>query len=137
MAKSFRCTIVTPTEAVLDTEVAYVTFPAWDGQAGVMAGRSPFLSRLGLGPARLDFADGGSRWFLVDGGFAQMQDDALSLLTEHAVAAETLNTTDAEREFKDSLDAKAPAEGRESLERRQARARAALAMARAASGRPI
>lgn len=137
MARTFRCSIVTPSQAVLDTEVSYVTFPAWDGQMGIMAGRSPILARLGLGPARLDFPDGATRWFLIDGGFAQMQDDALTLLTEFAVGAESLNVPDAEREFEAAMAATDSDVSAEQRERRKARAREALALARSNAGRPI
>ena len=34
--------------------------------------------------ARLDLASGQSRWFVIDGGFAQMQGDALTLLVDGA-----------------------------------------------------
>ncbi len=68
MATTFRCSIVTPTEAVFDDEVTYASFPAWDGQQGVMTGQSPLLSRLGYGSLRLDFPEGGSRWYFIDGG---------------------------------------------------------------------
>ncbi len=46
MAATFRCTIVTPSESLLDEEVTYVNLPAWDGQTGVMAATSPFLTKL-------------------------------------------------------------------------------------------
>ena len=68
----FRCQIVTPSEAVLDEEVSYVSFPAWDGQVGVLAGTSAFLTEIGAGSLRIDFASG-PRLYLLDGGFAQMQ----------------------------------------------------------------
>ncbi|MCP3902352.1 MAG: F0F1 ATP synthase subunit epsilon [Planctomycetes bacterium] len=84
MADTFQCTLVTPEEAVFDEEVTYVTFPAWDGQQGVMRGQSPLLTKLGIGPMRLDLADGASRWYLVERGFAQVVDDALTLITERA-----------------------------------------------------
>lgn len=99
MAKTFRCSIVTPTREVLDDEVTYATFQAWDGQMGVMAGESPVLTQLGIGSARLDFPEGGSRWYLVDGGFAQIQNNTLTLLTEHAIAAETLSLEEAGAEL--------------------------------------
>lgn len=98
MATSFQCAIVTPTEQVFGGKVTYATLPAWDGQLGVMAGRSPLLTRLGIGSLRLDFPEGGSRWFLIDGGFAQMQNNELTLLTEMAIPAETIKASDAEKE---------------------------------------
>ncbi len=99
MAKTFRCTIVTPSAAVLDEDVTYASFPAWDGQMGMMPGRSPLLTRLGIGSLRLDFEQGGSRMFLVDSGFAQVQDGSLTLLTERAMPAEELNLQSAEAEL--------------------------------------
>ena len=96
MAKAFHCSIVTPTETVYDGEVEYASFPASDGQHGVIAGQSPVLSRLGYGSLRLDFAEGGSRWYLLEGGVAQVQDGELTLLTSRATAAERLSVETAE-----------------------------------------
>ena len=61
----FKCTIVTPSEAVFDESVTYVNMPAWDGQQGVMTGQSPLLTSLGTGGLRADLADGSSRTFLI------------------------------------------------------------------------
>jgi F-type H+-transporting ATPase subunit epsilon len=99
VAKTFRCSIVTPTAAVLDEQVNYASFPAWDGQMGMMHGRSPLLTRLGIGSLRLDFPEGGSRWFLIDSGFAQVQDGNLTLLTENATPAERLSVQEAEAQL--------------------------------------
>jgi len=99
LAKTFRCSIVTPAAAVLDDDVTYASFPAWDGQQGVMNGQSPLLTRLGAGALRLDFPQGPTKWFLVDSGFAQVQDGQLTLLTERAIPAEQLSMTDAEAEL--------------------------------------
>jgi F-type H+-transporting ATPase subunit epsilon len=96
---TFRCSIVTPTAAIFDGPVTYVSLPAWDGQLGVMIGQSPLLSRLGTGTLRLDTPDGSSKWFMVDGGFAQVQDDLLTLLTDAAAPAESLNLEEARAEL--------------------------------------
>jgi F-type H+-transporting ATPase subunit epsilon len=111
MAKTFRCTIVTPAAAILDEDVTYASFPAWDGQMGMMPGRSPLLSRLGVGSLRLDFPQGSSRWFLIDSGFAQVQAGNLTLLTERATPAEQLSAADAERELAEA-NAKVATAGR-------------------------
>jgi len=92
MADTFRCSIVTPQDAVFDEEVTYVTFPAWDGQQGIMQGQSPLLTQLGIGPMRVDLADGASHWYLVEGGFAQVFDDVLTVLTERATRDTELTT---------------------------------------------
>jgi F-type H+-transporting ATPase subunit epsilon len=138
VAKSFRCSIVTPVASVLDDEVVYASFPAWDGQHGMMPGQSPLLTRLGVGTLRLDFPppDGGSRWFLIDGGFAQVQDGSLTLLTEAAWPAETLSVTEAEAELAEA-NARVTKGGDDlsKVERQQQRAMAKIALARAARGR--
>jgi F-type H+-transporting ATPase subunit epsilon len=99
MAKAFRCAIVTPTAAVFDDEVTYATFPAWDGQQGVLAGQSPLLTKLGIGALRIDFAAGESRRFLIDGGFAQVRQGSLTLLTQGAEPAETLSLEEADAQL--------------------------------------
>ena len=136
MAKTFRCTIVTPSQAVFDAEVGYASFPAWDGQLGVMDGRSPLLTRLGIGPMRLELPDGASRWYFVDGGFAQVHEGTVTILTEHAAPAEDLSAAEAEAALADA-NARAVAGGKDRarVEADQQRARARLALAGTPGGR--
>ncbi len=136
MAKGFHCSIVTPTETVFDEEVAYASFPAWDGQQGVMAGQSPLLTRLGFGSLRLDFAEGGSRWYLLEGGFAEVKNERLSLLTERATPAEKLSVEEAQAELAEArARVTADGEDRARVERDQQRALAKSALAKAATAR--
>ncbi len=136
MATTFRCSIVTPAEAVFDDQVTYASFPAWDGQHGVMTGQSPLLSRLGYGSLRLDFAAGGSRWYLVEGGFAQVQNGELTLLTDRATPAERLSLQEAEAELAEATArVTAAGEDRAQVVRDQQRALAKQAMARAVEAR--
>lgn len=136
MARTFHCTIVTPSQAVFDEEVSYVSFPAWDGQLGVMDGRSPLLARLGIGPMRIERPDGESRWFLVDGGFAQVHEGTVTILTEHAAAAEDLSAKEAEAALADAnARAVAGGEDRAKVEADQQRARTRLGLATARGGR--
>jgi F-type H+-transporting ATPase subunit epsilon len=130
VAKTFRCTIVTPTRPILDDDVLYASFPAWDGQHGVMPGESPMLTRLGVGSLRLDFPEGGSRWYLVDGGFAQVHDDTLTLLTEAAIPAESISMEEARAELAEAnARVVERVEDRERVERDQQRAMAKKALA--------
>lgn len=140
---SFRCRLVTPTAALLDERAVYASVPAWDGLFGVQPGRAPLLSRLGTGELRLDFpsqgsAAGGSRKYVVDGGFVKMEGEELTILAERAVAAETLTVQDAEAELK-SVEAKAPAgagaEREAQASRRQRDLQFARLKVRAASGK--
>lgn len=99
MTDSFQCSIVTPSESVFEDQIKYASVPAWDGQLGVMTGQSPVLTRLGTGGLRLSLADGATRWFLIDGGFAQVQNDTLTLLCDHAEAADALSLDEAQAEL--------------------------------------
>lgn len=134
VAKTFQCSIVTPTAAVFDGAVTYATFPAWDGQYGMLPGLAPLLGRLAVGPLRLDLPDGGSRWFLLDGGFAQVQNDVLTLLTEDAMAAESIDLAEAQAEVA-AAEARTPADGddRDRIQHDRERAQARLALARRVS----
>ena len=70
MAETLQCTLVTPSAQLLDEEITYASVPAWDGLIGIAPMRAPLLIKLEDGPLRLDFTQGGSRWFFVGGGFA-------------------------------------------------------------------
>ena len=99
MARSFQCTLVTPQRQLLDQQVVYASLPAADGQIGLMPGRAPMLIKLGDGPLRLDLSQAGAqstRWFFVGGGFAQMKDNALSLVAGEAVSLEEMVLADAQ-----------------------------------------
>jgi F-type H+-transporting ATPase subunit epsilon len=117
VAATFRCSIVTPSQSLLSADANYVSFEAWDGQRGVMAGASPFLASLGIGVARIELADGTSKSFLVDSGFAQMRGSDLTLVADYAEDAQSLNRADAEREYSEAR-AKATEMGHTSPEER-------------------
>lgn len=107
---TFHCKLITREAVLLDQPAHAAVVPAWDGSFGVLPGRAPMVARLGTGALRLDFPDqpnakdpgagkGGSRSYFLDGGFVQMVDNALTILTEQAVPAESLQLADAEAEL--------------------------------------
>ena len=100
MSSSFRCAVMTPAGASFDGEVSYASFPAWDGQYGVMAGMAPLLDRVGLGPLRLDTEDG-TRWFAVEDGFAHVRENTLTILSERVTAIEELSVGELEAELRE------------------------------------
>ncbi len=98
MAKNetFHCSVITPERAVLETEATFVAFPAHDGEVGILPGRAPLLFKMGIGELRVESPEGNHRFF-VDGGFAQMVENRLTLLTEQARAVEEIGRAAAER----------------------------------------
>ncbi len=137
----FNCSIVTPTDAVLDTPANYASFEAWDGQRGVAPGASAFLVKLGTGLVTIQTTEGKSRTFVLDGGFAQMDGERLTLLSERAMEGAGIDATAANRELAEanakvvgSNDTPLNLEQRAALERAQRLARAKIAAAGMARG---
>ena len=75
---------------MLDEPVVYASIPAWDGQIGVAPMRAPLLVKMDDGPLRLDGAGGKAQWFFVAGGFGQMNDNRLTLLTDEAIGIDQM-----------------------------------------------
>src|SRR3954447_21197250 len=88
---AFQCTIVTPEAQALDESISQAILPAHDGLIGILTDRAPLLVKLGVGPLRVDLAGGQRRFFLVDGGVAQMKDNKLTVLTTVATPASEID----------------------------------------------
>ena len=132
MADTFHFTLVTPERPVLDLEATFVAFPAFDGEIGVLAHRAPMLVKLGAGELRVEGPEGKHRYF-VDGGFGQMVENRLTLLTEQAQPVADLDPGAAARELEAALALGAQDDiARAARDRAVARARARLRLARAA-----
>ena len=129
--KQLRCQLITPDRQVLDTEATSVVFPAHDGQMGVLYNRAPLLCKMGIGTCRID-APEGTRSYYVDGGFARVLGNRLTILTEHACAPEEIDLAAAEQELADARSRRA-AELAAQEERRRAveRAGAKIKLAKA------
>ena len=91
----FQMSVVTPERAVLETEAKFVAFPAHDGEIGILKGRAPLLCRLGIGVLRVE-TETDEKVLFIEGGFAQMVDDRLTILTEQAKAPAELDRDEAE-----------------------------------------
>ncbi len=85
-----ECIVVTPEATALQTPAEFVALPLYDGELGVLPGHSPFIGRLGYGELRV-LENGKTVRLYVDGGFVQVADNIVSVLTNNAVPAEKLN----------------------------------------------
>ena len=122
---AFQCTIVTPEQQALDATVEQAILPAHDGLIGILTDRSPLLVKLGVGPLRVDLPGGQQRFFLVDGGVAQMKDNNLTVLTTLAtpaseIKAETAKAQYAEAEARKATDPKSLADRQRQMDRARA-----------------
>jgi F-type H+-transporting ATPase subunit epsilon len=100
---TFHCSVITPERAVLETDATFVAFPAHDGEVGILRDRAPLLFKMGIGVLRVESPEGNHSFF-VDGGFAQMVDNRLTLLTEQAKRAEEIDREAAQRALAEAHD---------------------------------
>jgi len=130
MPSPFQVTVVTPAAEVLDQQVEYASIPAHDGQVGIAHLRAPLLTKLGYGKMTLK-TSGGERAYFIGGGFAQVKDDRLTLLTDEAKPVGDLDAREADAALSDALALPStPEPQREKREQAVARARAMTALAR-------
>ncbi len=81
-----QCLVVTPEATILDEQVDFVALPLYDGEIGIAPGRSPMIGRLGYGELRLGSGSSAGSYY-VDGGFVQVADNVVSVLTARAMPA--------------------------------------------------
>ena len=126
-----QCVVVTPERRLFDEVVEFVALPLYDGELGILPGRAPLIGRLGFGELRI--RDGGtSRRYFVDGGFAQVRDDVVTVLTSRAVPAAEVDTTAATQELEKAQARRASTDVEQDEKSRSiARARAQLRIATA------
>ena len=128
-----RVVVVTPEQTVLDVTTDFVALPLFDGELGVAPGHAPMIGRLGYGELRIGHAPGVQR-FYVDGGFVQVVDNAVSVLTNRALPTARLDAATIEESMRHALTQRAA--GEDQLVRRErvlAQARAQLRVARGTS----
>ena len=97
-----QCVVVTPEKTLFDDRVDFVSLPLFDGELGVMPGRAPLIGRLGFGELRTKVAAQVHRYF-VDGGFAQVRDNVVTVLTNRAIASGQIDVAAATRDL-ETLD---------------------------------
>ena len=91
-----KCIIVTPEATELDRMADFVALPLEDGEIGIAPYRAPLIGRLGFGEMRLRVGDAVHRYY-VDGGFVQVAEDTVTVLTNHAIPAHQIDAAQAEQ----------------------------------------
>lgn len=80
---ALRVVVISPEAVVYEGEADSVVAPAWDGEIGILRGHAPLMALLGSGDLRVS-RGGTSEHFHVRGGFLQVADDVVTVLSEHA-----------------------------------------------------
>ena len=96
MAEMLHCTVVTPEKSIFGAPASRVTVPAHDGEVGILPGHARLLAKLGNGELRVT-ADGKTHSFYVEGGFLQVAENRVTVLTDSAFAVQDVDVAAAER----------------------------------------
>ncbi|MGB2985163.1 MAG: F0F1 ATP synthase subunit epsilon [Phycisphaerae bacterium] len=115
ISNTFQCSVITPERKVLECDATFVSFPAHDGEMGVLTRRAPLVCKLGIGLLRVETLDPNrdregaasaregpyrgregaakakQRVLFIDGGFAQVLHNRLTILTEQTREATDLD----------------------------------------------
>ena len=92
---TLRLEIVTPDAVVYSEDVDMVTLPGVEGQMGVLPQHVPLMTQ--MVPGEMIVRKGGQDRFLAVGeGFVEITGDHVAILTDMAVAAESIDEAKAE-----------------------------------------
>ncbi len=101
-----QCILVTPERTVLDAEADFVALTLFDGEIGVAPRHTPLIGRLGCGEMRAATEAKTVRYY-VEGGFVEVVDNVVSVLTNRAVPVEEIDDAAAEEQLRSALAARA------------------------------
>lgn len=90
MADTMQFDLVSPERSLLSTQVKSVQIPGADGDLTAMPNHAPLITTLRPGILTVETADGGTRQFVVTGGFAEIG-ETLSILAEKALPREDMD----------------------------------------------
>lgn len=77
-----RLAVVSPEKVLYEGDAEGVVVPAHDGEVGILPGHAPMMALLGTGPLRI--AGGKAPAITVSGGFLQVADNVVRVVTEKA-----------------------------------------------------
>lgn len=77
--------VISPERVLFEGETESVVAPGFDGELGILTGHAAMVTLLGRGVLRLGGAT--AHHFQVEGGFLQVADNQVRVVTERAAAA--------------------------------------------------
>ena len=80
-----KVSVISPEAVLFEGETDSVVAPAYDGEIGILTGHAPLMALLGEGLLRL--GGGSGRRFNVSGGFMQVFNNDVRVVTEKATPA--------------------------------------------------
>lgn len=81
--RSFDVAVISPQQPLFQGSAKMVVVPAYDGEVGILHNHAPMMALLGEGTLRIE-TDTGTRRFHISGGFVQVLENNVSILSEEA-----------------------------------------------------
>jgi F-type H+-transporting ATPase subunit epsilon len=80
-----KVSVISPEAVLFEGDAVSVVAPAFDGEIGILENHAPMMTLLGKGELRLG-GGGADRRFNVEGGFLQVVENTVRIVTERAAA---------------------------------------------------
>lgn len=103
MAEKLNFALVSPEREVFHGDVDQVVVPGSEGEFGVLPNHAPVMSVITPGTLRV-LNDGSERRIFVNGGFADVTPEGLTVLAEDAVDLAAVNVAELDQQVKDAQD---------------------------------
>jgi F-type H+-transporting ATPase subunit epsilon len=95
MADAIHLDILTPEKAVFSDSIEMVTAPGGLGEFGVLPGHAALITTLEIGEVAIK-KDNREYWLAISGGFAEVENDKVTILAEAAELAQEIDIKRAE-----------------------------------------
>ncbi len=112
MADKLNFALVSPERELFHGDVDHVVVPGSEGEFGVSPNHAPVMSVVKAGALRV-FNEGSERRIFVNGGFADVTPEGLTLLAEDAVDLADVDLAQLEQQIKDAQEDLRDANGEE------------------------
>jgi F-type H+-transporting ATPase subunit epsilon len=103
MAEKLTFSLVAPTRELFHGEVDQVDVPGTEGDFGVLPRHAPVMAMIRPGALRI-VNDGAVRRVFVNGGFADVNPEGLTVLAEDAVDLADVDAATLDQELKDAKE---------------------------------
>lgn len=103
MADKLSFALVSPERELFNGDVDHVVVPGVEGEFGVLPNHAPVMSVIKPGALRV-INDGSERRIFVNGGFADVTPEGLTVLAEEAVDLDDIEPAKLEQDLKDAQE---------------------------------
>jgi len=103
MADKLHFALVSPERELFNGEVDHVVVPGSEGEFGVLPNHAPVMSVIKPGALRV-INEGAERRIFVNGGFADVTPDGLTVLAEEAIDVTDIDSAELEQQLKNAQE---------------------------------